>query len=228
MELLLEYSGGAISEGALEELPQSFQERIAQNWAEGKPLTQGALNDAAMGLLTGAVMGGGANVPGPIRGTNQALKMIDDPVGLAVWAGQNPEGAKALDALADKDGQPSRNEWKKTGLSMVGGSVRAKLAGMMRDLNQQQKASQEAPEAAQPDERAEAGVEAPEETVTPSQEVPSILDRFETEQQERLKQRQLGDRRVSIVNHHPVTGMLEGKYVNRRFSGNRDRGCYGE
>jgi hypothetical protein len=53
---------GAISEGALEELPQSAQEQIANNLALGKPLGEGVAETAATGLLTGAAMGGGANV----------------------------------------------------------------------------------------------------------------------------------------------------------------------
>jgi GGDEF domain-containing protein len=58
------------------------------------------------------------------------------------------------------------------------------------------------------------------EVVAPriAENVPSILDRFESEQQERLKQRKEGDRRVSVANIHPVTGMIEGKYANRRLA----------
>lgn len=47
-----------VSEGAFEELPQSVQEQMWQNYATGKPLGEGVGNAAAMGLLTGAAMGG--------------------------------------------------------------------------------------------------------------------------------------------------------------------------
>ncbi len=46
----------------------------------------------------------------------------------------------------------------------------------------------------------------------------TVLGRFEAEQQERLMQRQAGDRRVSIANPHPVTGMIEGKYATERLT----------
>lgn len=52
--------GGGISEGAFEELPQSVQEQMLQNYALDRPLTEGVGNAAAMGLLSGAAMGGGA------------------------------------------------------------------------------------------------------------------------------------------------------------------------
>lgn len=48
---------GGISEGVFEELPQSMQEQVWQNYALDKPLDQGVGHAAAMGLLTGAAMG---------------------------------------------------------------------------------------------------------------------------------------------------------------------------
>lgn len=53
---------GAVSEGLLEELPQSIQEQVATNLALGKPLDEGVVQSAVLGALTGGVMGGGANV----------------------------------------------------------------------------------------------------------------------------------------------------------------------
>jgi len=67
------------------------------------------------------------------------------------------------------------------------------------------------------DEKGLTGV-ADSETIESGKETPSILDRFEEEQQKRLAQRKAGDRRVSIVNHHPVTGMMEGKYASKRLA----------
>ncbi|MCU0951489.1 MAG: hypothetical protein MUC68_10600 [Burkholderiaceae bacterium] len=63
--------GGGISEGAFEELPQSVQEQMLQNYALDRPLTEGVGNAAAMGLLSGAAMGGGAGhlqrLPAPLH-----------------------------------------------------------------------------------------------------------------------------------------------------------------
>jgi hypothetical protein len=55
---------GAADEALLQELPQSYQEQIFQNYAEGKPLTEGALRQAVEGAIAGGVMGAGANVVG--------------------------------------------------------------------------------------------------------------------------------------------------------------------
>ncbi|MEQ6437219.1 PLxRFG domain-containing protein [Comamonas sp. w2-DMI] len=51
---------GAISEGLLEELPQSISEQILQNLALGKPWAEDVDASAVMGLLSGAAMGSGA------------------------------------------------------------------------------------------------------------------------------------------------------------------------
>ncbi len=52
-------AGGALSEGVLEEAPQSFQEQVAQNLALGKPWAEDAPEAAAFGGVLGAVLGGG-------------------------------------------------------------------------------------------------------------------------------------------------------------------------
>lgn len=49
--------GSGISEGVFEELPQSVQEQMWQNFALDKPVMEGVGNAAAMGLITGAAMG---------------------------------------------------------------------------------------------------------------------------------------------------------------------------
>lgn len=51
---------GAASEGLLEELPQSIQEQVAQNYALGKPLDEGVDQAAVLGMLAGGMMGGAA------------------------------------------------------------------------------------------------------------------------------------------------------------------------
>ncbi|MFV0602025.1 MAG: hypothetical protein ACK5NE_09460 [Brachymonas sp.] len=48
-----------VSEGVFEEMPQSVQEQIWQNWATDKPLGEGVGSAAAQGIVTGFAMGGG-------------------------------------------------------------------------------------------------------------------------------------------------------------------------
>jgi ADP-Ribosyltransferase in polyvalent proteins len=48
-----------ISEGLFEELPQSVQETMWQNWATNRPIGEGVGKAAAQGLLAGFSMGGG-------------------------------------------------------------------------------------------------------------------------------------------------------------------------
>lgn len=55
---------GAFQEGVLEEMPQSMQEQIWQNVAEGRPWDEGIGKAAAMGAVSGGLMGGGINVMG--------------------------------------------------------------------------------------------------------------------------------------------------------------------
>lgn len=50
--------GGALSEGVLEEMPQSAQEQAFQNFGNERPIAEGVPEAAATGLLTGAAMGG--------------------------------------------------------------------------------------------------------------------------------------------------------------------------
>lgn len=56
-------AGGALTEGVLEELPQSIQEQMLQNWAEQKPLMEGVARAGVEGALAGSAIGGIANVP---------------------------------------------------------------------------------------------------------------------------------------------------------------------
>lgn len=60
---------GAISEGFLEELPQSLSEQVLQNLALDKPWTEGLSDQAVMGVLSGGLMGG---LAGPIHGSTPA------------------------------------------------------------------------------------------------------------------------------------------------------------
>ncbi|AMO36395.1 hypothetical protein [Thauera humireducens] len=64
---------GAISEGFLEELPQSISEQIIQNLALDKPWSEGVEDAAVMGTLAGMAMGGGASLySGMTRPAQQA------------------------------------------------------------------------------------------------------------------------------------------------------------
>lgn len=53
---------GIFTEGTLEELPQSAQEKLQDNLARGRPVMEGVADAAAEGWLAGSVMGGWANV----------------------------------------------------------------------------------------------------------------------------------------------------------------------
>ncbi|WP_312463353.1 hypothetical protein, partial [Comamonas sp.] len=85
---------GAMSEGVLEELPQSISEQVLQNYALGKPLDEGVDHAAVMGLLSGAAMGGGMNA---LHGTPKeappaAPAAPDAPtVPLLGYAGTDPQ-----------------------------------------------------------------------------------------------------------------------------------------
>lgn len=50
--------GGAIQEGPIEEGLQSAEESALQNWANGRPLTEGMARNVVEGSLAGAAMGG--------------------------------------------------------------------------------------------------------------------------------------------------------------------------
>lgn len=52
---------GIVTEGALEELPQSATEQMWQNYPDGNPIMEGVPEAAAQGLITGGLMGGAFN-----------------------------------------------------------------------------------------------------------------------------------------------------------------------
>ncbi|MDR0215905.1 MAG: hypothetical protein LBJ15_18180 [Comamonas sp.] len=87
--------GGMVSEAVLQELPQSAQEQMWQNYAEGKPLMEGVARAATEGAIAGGVMGAGANVSDGGAGKRRAQA--------EQLARQNAEGAAAsADALAEE------------------------------------------------------------------------------------------------------------------------------
>lgn len=75
------------SEGVLEELPQSAQEQMWQNWAQGKPIAEGVGNQAAMGMLAGAAMGGAGGGYNAIAGRQE----VDQPAQPEQAAAETPE-----------------------------------------------------------------------------------------------------------------------------------------
>jgi len=81
-------AGGALTEGLLEELPQSMQEQAWENYALDRPLMDNVGKAGAQGLLTGVAMGGGANVlarrapQNPQDATEEAAQGQREPLGL--------------------------------------------------------------------------------------------------------------------------------------------------
>lgn len=76
-----------ISEGAFEELPQSMQEQMWQNFATDKPLTEGVGNAAALGLLAGGLMGGAGGGYNAIAGKQVTQPKPNAPLENASNAG---------------------------------------------------------------------------------------------------------------------------------------------
>ena len=95
---------GFVAEGLLEELPQSVQEQVAQNAALGKPLDEGVDQAAVLGVLSGGLMGGGAQLlpdRGPLsRAANAGIQSGAIPTGLP---GVEPQ---TLGAPLEMDEQP--------------------------------------------------------------------------------------------------------------------------
>lgn len=62
MPLFKEVIGSMVSEGLIEELPQSLQEQVAQNLSLGKPWDEGLTDAGVLGTFAGMAMGAGATV----------------------------------------------------------------------------------------------------------------------------------------------------------------------
>lgn len=69
---------GALTEGLLEELPQSVSETILQNEALGRPLDEGVSDAAALGLLSGMAMGAGGGVIAKNRAPQDRITPTED------------------------------------------------------------------------------------------------------------------------------------------------------
>lgn len=108
---------GALSEGVLEELPQSISEQVLQNHALGKPLDEGVDQAAVLGLLSGTAMGAGANVMHSARG--------------AMQQGDGLPSAEVPDAPARSIGQVAADKLRETQALPTGGPMtRAANAGV--------------------------------------------------------------------------------------------------
>ncbi|MDR1889932.1 MAG: hypothetical protein LBQ81_11240, partial [Zoogloeaceae bacterium] len=115
-------TGGAISEGVFEELPQSLQEQVLSNLAQEKPWNEELPESAVMGILSGGAMGAGANIgfrprqesnqPGanqppapnqPPANQNQPpanQNPVPEPISLSEQMGINPSDGPMSEAAA--------------------------------------------------------------------------------------------------------------------------------
>lgn len=91
--------GGALSEGVLQELPQSMQEQAWQNWAEDKPLGEGVIRQGVEGAISGAAMGGGANLL-PVQRVDAAPAYVPRQDGQG-FAAIDPSAGPLSAAVAD-------------------------------------------------------------------------------------------------------------------------------
>lgn len=88
--LARQVGAGMLSEGVLEEVPQSMSEQALQNLALDKPVGEGVGAAAAQGLLAGGAMGGGAAL---LHGAGAARE------GRAVEAGTQPAPGEQMSLL---------------------------------------------------------------------------------------------------------------------------------
>ena len=87
---------GIVSEGGFQEFPQSMQEQIWQNIAQGKPWNEGVLNQGVQGGVVGGVMGG---VGGGITKPHQAAPAeAANPLAAAAAVPNRPLSRAALAA----------------------------------------------------------------------------------------------------------------------------------
>lgn len=96
--ILARMTGGAASEGILQDLPQEAIEQMGKNWAEGKGLYDNVPRASIEGMLAGAAMGAGVNIPGPVlaRGNTTDTKLTDRP-NTVVDGGEGSAGIESVD-----------------------------------------------------------------------------------------------------------------------------------
>jgi len=99
---------GAVSEGLLEEAPQSAQEQALQNIALNKPALQGVGNAAAIGAVTGGVIGGAVGPLTRAAEQTQPIQPTEQDNGGSNTNGVNvPDGASISTGVgANEQPQP--------------------------------------------------------------------------------------------------------------------------
>lgn len=143
---------GAISEGFLEELPQSVAEQIFQNLALGKDWSQDVDTAVVLGTLSGAAMGGGA----------AGYRAAREPRAGAAEAGQAVDAAGQEDRQAAPDvaGAPVAAAAPAPGAAAESDApvpnpgldaVRREFDARMSQLQQEEGGEPEVPQSAPPD-----------------------------------------------------------------------------
>lgn len=143
---------GAISEGFLEELPQSVAEQIFQNLALGKDWSQDVDTAVVLGTLSGAAMGGGA----------AGYRAAREPRAGAAEAGQAADAAGPEDQQAAPDIAGTPDVAAAPALGATGepdapvpnpglDAVRREFDARMSQLQQEEGGEPEVPQTAPPD-----------------------------------------------------------------------------
>ncbi|UXC19157.1 LPD38 domain-containing protein [Comamonas squillarum] len=130
-------AGGMVSESVLQELPQSTQEQMWQNYAEGKDIWDGVARAGVEGAIAGGVMGAGANIRGRRTEGEHANDLARDAAasanGLAEEAQNQPAPLMLGNAPPDQlvsfpDGSVGRR-----------GEVESYLANLPEDQREQER-----------------------------------------------------------------------------------------
>lgn len=125
---------GAISEGFLEELPQSVSEQILQNLALDKPWSEGVDAAAVMGVLSGGAMGGAAAgyhaYREPTAPSAAGAPQVSDPMATSEQASVQPQSQQA---------SPGMQRLKMEALARL------------REVQQQEQGEPDVPQTAPPD-----------------------------------------------------------------------------
>ena len=203
-------TGGGISEGVLEEMPQSAQEQIWMNAALNKPLLEGVPEASAQGLAVGGAMGGGANV---IARTSPE----------AQGEAQAPDPTIALSGIADQldKGEVTVEDVKNAAPQIVKefGVSQADIDGLLSVYEEQ------GPDISQP--------EAPQVDTLPTQEMAQAStfdDKLNIAQQEIDKQtapgplQQLRERNQRVIDSTDIDAENRKSLINQRFEALRRAG----
>ncbi len=92
---------GAASEGIIQELPQSAQEQMFQNWATGKDIFEGVPQASVEGVLAGSPLGVATNIP-KNREVQQTLADIKEKEAAAVQTELNKAAQEEEARVADE------------------------------------------------------------------------------------------------------------------------------